>query len=102
MSQHSEQEIQQTLTPTEVRQQLLSIIETNRQALQELSDEELAAVAGGGFFSSYKQGSTIAAISGGNTIAQIKTGLHTWFNGGSNESIWNYTQKQVNNHARRG
>jgi hypothetical protein len=34
MPQHSEQEIQQTLTPTEVRQQLLSIIVANQQHLQ--------------------------------------------------------------------
>jgi hypothetical protein len=100
MSYHSEQDIQQTLTSTEVRQQLLTIIEVSKQALQELSDEELAEVAGGAFSSAYKRGSDIAANSGGNKIAQIKTGLHTWLKGGTNESIWNYAQKQASKHAR--
>ena len=101
MSKHSEQDIQQTITPTEVRQQLLTIIETNKQALQELSDEELAEVSGGAFGDAYKRGSDAAAVLGGNQIAQIKTGVRSWLFGGSNENIASYAQKQANKHARR-
>ncbi len=53
MSNQSENEIQQTPTPTpeEVRQHLLTEIEASKQTIEELSDEELEQIAGGHDFS---------------------------------------------------
>jgi bacteriocin-like protein len=45
MSNHAHDEQQ----PQELRQSLLSELETNQQAMSELNDEELEQVAGGGF-----------------------------------------------------
>jgi hypothetical protein len=52
MSNQSENENQQseTVTPEEVRQYLLAEIEAGKQAITELSDEQLEEVAGGGRF----------------------------------------------------
>ena len=51
MSNQPENEIQQTLTPEEMRQFLLAQVESSRQEIEELNEEELEAVAGGGFSS---------------------------------------------------
>jgi hypothetical protein len=56
MSNQSENEMQQALTPEEVRQHLLTELETNQQAIAELSDEELEAVAGGFSFKAFARG----------------------------------------------
>ena len=51
MSDQIENEMQQTqtVTPEEVRQQLMAEIEATRQTITELNDEELEEVAGGVF-----------------------------------------------------
>ena len=48
MSNQSEHENQQSLTPEEVRQALLAGIEATQQAIVELSNEQLEEVGGGG------------------------------------------------------
>jgi hypothetical protein len=52
MSHQPEHENQQpqVMTPEEVRQSLLTELEANQQAITELSEEELEAIAGGGKF----------------------------------------------------
>jgi hypothetical protein len=47
MTNQPENEMQQNMTPDDVRQQLLAEIEAGKQAITELSDEDLEAVAGG-------------------------------------------------------
>ncbi len=49
MSNQPEQANQQSLTSEELRQHLLTQIEASKQAIEELNDEELEGVAGGGF-----------------------------------------------------
>ena len=61
MSNQSENEIQQTQTPEEVRQRILTELEANQQAITELSDEELEAVAGGFSFKSFFRGVKMGA-----------------------------------------
>ena len=56
MSNQSENEMQQTLTPEEVRQHLLTELEADQQAIAELSEEELEAVAGGFSFGAFFRG----------------------------------------------
>src|SRR5690349_18554654 len=57
MSNQSENEMQQTPTPEEVRQHLLTEIEASKQTIEELSEEELEQVAGGRFsFKSFARG----------------------------------------------
>jgi hypothetical protein len=56
MLNQSENEMQQTQTPEEVRQRMLTELEANQQAITELSDEELEAVAGGFSFKSFFRG----------------------------------------------
>jgi hypothetical protein len=48
MSNQSEYEHQQTMTPKEVRESLLADLEAGKQAIAELSDEYLAEVQGAG------------------------------------------------------
>jgi hypothetical protein len=48
MSNQPENEMQQTLTPEEVRQYMLAEIEATTRAVTELSNEELEAIRGGG------------------------------------------------------
>lgn len=47
MSNQPENEMQQTQTPEEMRQILLAQVEASKQAIDELSDEDLEHVAGG-------------------------------------------------------
>jgi hypothetical protein len=47
MSNQPENEMQQTLTPEEVRQYLLAELEASKQVVAELSDKELEEAAGG-------------------------------------------------------
>jgi hypothetical protein len=49
MSNQSEHENQQTMTPEEVRQSLLAEIDATKQAIAELSNEQLEEVVGGGY-----------------------------------------------------
>lgn len=55
MSNQPEQANQQSQTSEEVRQHLLTQIEASKQAIDELSDEELEGVAGGGFLHFMKE-----------------------------------------------
>ena len=48
MSNQPENEIQQASTLEDVRQSLLAELNTSKQAITDLSDEELEAIAGGG------------------------------------------------------
>jgi hypothetical protein len=50
MSDQPENDIQQSSTREEVRQSLLAEIDASKQAITDLSDEELEAIAGGGKF----------------------------------------------------
>ena len=120
MSNPSEQDTQQALTPMEFRQYLLATIEAEKQALQELSDKELIAVTGGGFLSklccngtqpnnvtrpnieddpAYTHGSTLGRIHGGNEVAQQHAGLFSYYMGGhsqnmeNNKAIWDHAKK---------
>src|SRR5579884_971027 len=49
MSEQLDQTEQSAMTPQELRQHMLEELEASKQAIEELSDEELEAVAGGGF-----------------------------------------------------
>jgi bacteriocin-like protein len=114
MSNPSEQDTQQALTPMELRQYLLATIEAEKQALQELSDKDLAAVTGGGFLSklrgnrtrpniendpAYTHGSNLGRIHGGNAEAQKQAGLFSYYMGGhsqnmeNNKAIWDHAEK---------
>ena len=60
----------------QIAQQLLIEIEACKQAIQELSDEELAEIAGGTSFSGAVQGYKTAAAYGGGKVAQVKSAMH--------------------------
>ncbi len=47
MSDQPENEMQQSMSPEEMRQSLLAELDASQQAIAELSDEELEQVAGG-------------------------------------------------------
>ena len=55
MSNQSEHENQQSLTPEEVRQSLLAEIDATKQAIAELSNEQLEEVVGGGILKTIGQ-----------------------------------------------
>jgi bacteriocin-like protein len=126
MSNPSEQDTQQALTPMEFRQYLLATIEAEKQALQELSDKDLAAVTGGGFFSklrgngtqpnnttqpnnvtrpniendpAYEHGSILGQMHGGDAEAQKQAGLFSYYMGGHSDNMKN--NKAIWDHAKK-
>ena len=48
MSDQPENEMQQTVTPEEVREAMLAELDASKQTIEELSDEELESIAGAG------------------------------------------------------
>jgi hypothetical protein len=75
MSNQSENKMQQTQTPEEIRQHLLAQVEASKKTLEDLSEEELEAVAGGSFLHSLV--SAIKDVGGvaGNYYKGIANGL---------------------------
>ena len=74
MSNQFENENQQTIAPEEVRQSLLAELEEGKQAIAELSDEDLEEIAGGRF------GSFLGKeIAGGAVSFAVWTGLSSFF-----------------------
>ena len=69
MSNQFENETQPTMTPEEERQRLLSEMDASQQAIAELSDEELEAVAGG------------AALNPNHPLTRVLNGLGHVSNG---------------------
>ena len=67
MSNQPELENQQfeTLTPEEVRQALLAEIEATRQAIAELSDEQIEEITGGGL-----RGAVVGAVQGAKLFSK--------------------------------
>ncbi len=96
MSNHPQQNAQQPMTTQEIRECLLSELESSKRALQELSDEELTEVVGGLGFSGAVKGFKMAGAYGGNILAKVKSGVH----GLSNEekSTWKYAMGQAATH----
>jgi hypothetical protein len=87
MSNQPENDVQQPLTPEEVRQYALAEIESTKQVIAELSDEELEEIAGAGpqwsgFVATYKYARTKRYSDidkNGNGI--IKSLQYAWNNG---------------------
>ena len=77
MSNQFENENQQTIAPEEVRQSLLAELEEGKQAIAELSDEELEEVAGGRF-GGFGKGLG-KEIAGGAVSFAVWTGLSSFF-----------------------
>ena len=82
MSNQPENEHQQyeTVTPEEVRQSLLAELEAGKQAIDELSDEQLEEVAGGSL------NAFLIGVSGlgkygrpAETLGMTRRGLKRWF-----------------------
>lgn len=65
MSNQPENEMQQILTPEEVRQSLLAEIEASKQAIQELSDKDLEEAIGGAVVYLPRGGNTMIKVLGG-------------------------------------
>jgi hypothetical protein len=89
MSNQPENDVQQPLTPEEVRQYTLAEIEATKQVIAELSDEELEEIAGAGpqlsgMIATYKFArSRQYSNDGSNGNGVIKSLQYAWNNGGS-------------------
>ena len=89
MSNQPENDVQQPLTPEEVRQYALAEIEATKQVIAELSDEELEEIAGAGpqlsgMIATYKFArSRQYSNDGSNGNGIIKSLQYAWNNGRS-------------------
>jgi hypothetical protein len=90
MSNHSQQTAQQSLGEQEVCD---IILETSKQGIQELSEEDLAEVAGGLGFSSALRGYNMADAYGGGTSAKWKSAAYGLLN--NDEATWRYAMGQA-------
>ena len=79
MSNQPEHENQQpkSVTPEEVRQSILAELEASKQAITELSDEQLEEVAGGEFYGMFKETNSNVGSQEMFNHGLIKTGVHT-------------------------
>jgi hypothetical protein len=89
----SNSEKQQTVSPLGVRQHLLNQIEASKQAIENLNDEELEAVAGG-VMTGFQKGAL--ALGGIATAGILTTGIASAFNAGANQSMARETKKMNN------
>jgi hypothetical protein len=86
MSNQPENEMQQTLTPEEVRQYALAEIEASKQAIADLSDEELEEIAGAAGSLSGMRAVYNTARSDGNGI--LTSAKFAWKSGRSLGSLY--------------
>lgn len=102
MLNHPENEMQQTLTPEEVRQSPLARSEARNQAMTELSNEQLDEISGALSFSGAVVGLKQGWSNAGNVSAGIKAGFSSLVYGAKNgpgRDTVNYAIEQARKHT---